>query len=131
SGRYVLGHVFSSRDLIGVLGSRQLPEKHTLVPRVACVPCRWSHVAHNHGREGKAALRIFKFQTLNSSGKLAGSPIAASKTAPGFYARPSPINSGGQSALSNVACENLSFAESCRGLSAKDPEDQRRQLPRR
>ncbi|GMN70418.1 hypothetical protein TIFTF001_039461 [Ficus carica] len=56
SGRYVLGHVSSSRNVVGVLGNKQLPEKRTLVPRVACVSYCWCHVAHHHGREGKAAL---------------------------------------------------------------------------
>ncbi|GMN60006.1 hypothetical protein TIFTF001_029095 [Ficus carica] len=100
-----------------------------------CATCRWCHVPHHHGREGKATLRILKFQTSNSNGELVGSPIAASKTAPGFYAQPSPINREGQSAFSTIAYEDSSF---CRELpktaedyQAKDLEDQRRQLPRR
>ncbi|GMN69542.1 hypothetical protein TIFTF001_038591 [Ficus carica] len=107
SGRYVLGHATCSRDVVGVLGNKQLPEKRALVPRVAGVPPHW---------------------------KLAGSPIAASTTAPGFHARLLPINSGGLSAISNAAHKNSSL---CRELPktaedylAKNPEDQRRQLPR-
>ncbi|GMN48526.1 hypothetical protein TIFTF001_017704 [Ficus carica] len=68
------------------------------------------------------------------NGELAGSPIVASKTTPGFYARPSPINSEGQSAFSTIAYKDSSF---CRELpktaedyQAKDLEDQCRQLPR-
>ncbi|GMN64583.1 hypothetical protein TIFTF001_033661 [Ficus carica] len=125
----------SSRNVVGVLDNKQLPGRRTVVPRVACVSRRWCHVALHHGREGKAALRILKLQTSNSNGKLAGSPIAASKTAPGFYARPSSINSEGQSAFATIAYENSSF---CRELpktaedyQAKDQEDQHRQLPRR
>ncbi|GMN22437.1 hypothetical protein TIFTF001_047436 [Ficus carica] len=56
SGRYVLGHVSSSRNVVGVLGNKQLPEKRPLMPRVACVSHRWCHVAHHHEQEGKAAL---------------------------------------------------------------------------
>ncbi|GMN20742.1 hypothetical protein TIFTF001_043161 [Ficus carica] len=91
-----------SRDVVGVLGNKQLPEKRTLVPRVAGVLSNW---------------------------KLAGSPIAASTTAPGFHARLLPINSEGLSAFSNVACENSSFAESCRRLPRTISEGSRRPAP--
>ncbi|GMN21565.1 hypothetical protein TIFTF001_043343 [Ficus carica] len=96
-----------TRDVVGVLGNKQLPEKRALVPRVAGVPSHW---------------------------KLAGSPIAASTTAPGFHARLLPINSEGLSAFSNAAHKNSRL---CRELPktaedypAKNPEDQHRQLPR-
>ncbi|GMN37953.1 hypothetical protein TIFTF001_042724, partial [Ficus carica] len=91
-----------SRDVVGVLGNKQLPEKRTLVPRVAGVLSNW---------------------------KLAGSPIAASTTAPGFHARLLPINSEGLSAFSNGACENSSFAESCRRLPRTISEGSRRPAP--
>ncbi|GMN20858.1 hypothetical protein TIFTF001_044685 [Ficus carica] len=120
--------------MLGVLDNKQLPERRTLVPRVVGVTCRWCHVSHHHGREGKATLRTLKFQISNSNGELAGSPIAASKIMSGFYAQPSPINSEGQSAFSTIAYEDSSF---CRALpktaddnQAKDLEDQCRQLPR-
>nr|GMN65922.1 hypothetical protein TIFTF001_034987 [Ficus carica] len=96
------GNASSSRDVVGVLGNKQLPEKRTLVPRVAGVLSNW---------------------------KLAGSPIAASTTAPGFHARLLPINSEGLSAFSNVACENSSFAESCRRLPRTISEGSRRPAP--
>ncbi|GMN69817.1 hypothetical protein TIFTF001_038862 [Ficus carica] len=121
--------------MVGVLDNKQLPERRTLAPCVAGVTCRWCHVPHHHGREGKATLRILKFQTSNSNGELAGSPIAVSKTAPGFYAQPSPINSEGQSAFSTIAYEDSSFCQelpkTAEDYQAKDLEDQCRQLPRR
>ncbi|GMN69212.1 hypothetical protein TIFTF001_038258 [Ficus carica] len=135
SGRYVLGDVSCSRDMVGVLDNKQLPERHILVPRVVGVTCHWCHVSHHHGREGKATLRTLKFRISNSNAELAGSRIVASKTASGFYAQPSSINSEGQSAFSTIAYEDSNFyrelPKTAEDNQAKDLEDQRRQLPRR
>ncbi|GMN23549.1 hypothetical protein TIFTF001_043695, partial [Ficus carica] len=67
SGRHVHGNASSSRDVVGVLGNIQLPEKRALVPRVAGVLCDVPRGTHT-GREDKAALRILKFRTLSSIG---------------------------------------------------------------
>ncbi|GMN31541.1 hypothetical protein TIFTF001_046525 [Ficus carica] len=64
SGRYVLGNASSSRDVVGVLGNKQLPEKRALVPRVAgvlCVCATWH--THRAGRQsGTLNFKISNFE---------------------------------------------------------------------
>ncbi|GMN20176.1 hypothetical protein TIFTF001_043019 [Ficus carica] len=77
-------------------------------PRATCRLCTVPFVPRDAppwaGRQsGTLNFEISKFEL---EWELAGSPIAASKIAPGFYARPSPINSEGQSAFYTPAYEN-------------------------
>ncbi|GMN34446.1 hypothetical protein TIFTF001_044904 [Ficus carica] len=80
---------------------RSIPSCHVSLVYRAFVP---RGTPPRAGRQsGTLNFEISKFELKWES---TGSPIAASKTAPGFYARPSPINSEGQSAFFTPAYEN-------------------------
>ncbi|GMN19543.1 hypothetical protein TIFTF001_049927 [Ficus carica] len=77
-------------------------------PRATCRLCTVPFVLRGTPpRAGRQSSTLnFEISKFELKWELAGSPIAASKTAPGFYARPSPINSEGQSAFYTPAYEN-------------------------